>query len=346
MKPKRLGRGLSGLIKSSEPKTLPPSRIQRPGAAEPADRSTADAQDGGEAGVVTPDVRAADAPASTLEAAQDTVEDGSAGGAVALPVAQPVATGVRELPVGDIRPNPFQPRSIFGEADLTDLMTSIGEHGLLQPVVVRRGGAGFELIVGERRLRAVRALGWDRIPAVVRPAQDQEMQTLALVENLQRVDLNAIEKARSLKAMMRNFGLTQEEVAARVGKARTSISNLVRLLDLPGVIQDMISAGDLTGSQARAILLAHGAERRIALAQRAAREGLTVRKIEQLARAERRGPRELEDEDPFIKDLEGRMREALGTRVRLAPRGQGGTITIGYHDAEELDRLLERFGAS
>jgi len=272
--------------------------------------------------------------------------EGDATGSVPFLVAQPVATGVRELPVGDIEPNPFQPRSIFGEADLADLMTSIGEHGLLQPVVVRRGSSGFELIVGERRLRAVKALGWDRIPAVVRPAQDQEMQTLALVENLQRVDLNAIEKAKSLKAMMRNFGLTQEEVAARVGKARTSISNLVRLLDLPGVIQDMISSGDLTGSQARAVLLAHGMERRVALAQRAAREGLTVRKIESLAQAERRGPRDAADVDPYVADLEGRLREALGTRVQLVPRGQGGTISVGYHDANELERLLELFGAN
>ncbi len=311
MKPKRLGRGLSGLIKSSESKTLPAERVSRP-ASGPEASAPAQAAPGSIAGV---------------------------------PIAQPVSTGVRELPVAQIQPNPFQPRSVFGEDDLEDLKTSIAEHGVLQPVVVRRGGAGFELIAGERRLRAVKALGWASIPALIRPAEDQEMQTLALVENLQRVDLNAVEKAKALKAMMRNFGLTQDEVAARVGKARTSISNLVRLLDLPGVIQDMVLAGDLSGSQARAILLAHGTERRIALAQRAARDGLTVRKIEELAKAERQGPTEPKPEDPYVKDLESRMRESLGTRVQLKPRGKGGTISIGYHDANELDRLLELFGA-
>ena len=160
------------------------------------------------------------------------------------------------------------------------------------------------------------------------------------------MDLNAIEKAKALKAMMRNFGLTQDEVAARVGKARTSISILVRLLDLPGVIQDMVSEGRLSGSQARAVLLAHGTERRIALAQRAAKEGLTVRKIEALAKMERGGGAKAEKpEDPYVTDLENRMKEALGTRVQLKPKGRGGSITIGYHDANELDRLLELFGA-
>ncbi|MDJ0523487.1 MAG: ParB/RepB/Spo0J family partition protein [Planctomycetota bacterium] len=306
MKPKRLGRGLSGLIKSSEPKTLPPSRTEPPAAPT------------------------------------DTPAPGSAAGA---PVAQPVAPGIRELPVDEIQPNPFQPRSEFAEDDLEELKASIAEHGVLQPVVVRRGGVAFELIAGERRLRAVKALGWSSIPALVRPAEDEEMQTLALVENLQRVDLNAIEKAKALKAMMRNFGLTQDEVAARVGKARTSISNLVRLLDLPGVIQDLVTSGQLSGSQARAVLLAHGTERRIALAQRAARDGLTVRKIEALAKAERSGEMDEKPEDPYVKDLEVRMQQALGTRVQLKPRGRGGSITIGYHDANELDRLLELFGA-
>ncbi len=319
MKPKRLGRGLSGLIKSSEPKTLPPSRANAPAPATPAPAGPEPTT------AVTPPAPAA-APG-------------------ALPVAQPVSAGIRELPVAEIQPNPFQPRSSFGADDLKDLQASIAEHGILQPVVVRRGGAGFELIAGERRLRAVRALGWDNIPAVVRPAEDEEMQTLALVENLQRVDLNAIEKGKALKAMMRNFGFTQEEVAARVGKARTSISNLVRLLDLPGVIQDMVSAGELSGGQARAVLLAHGTERRIALAQRAARQGLTVRRIEALAKAERGGAAEPKDENPYVADLESRLRQALGTRVSLKPRGSGGTISVGYHDANELDRLLDLFGA-
>ncbi|MDA1195562.1 MAG: ParB/RepB/Spo0J family partition protein [Planctomycetota bacterium] len=253
---------------------------------------------------------------------------------------------MREISVAEIRPNPYQPRTSFSEAGLAELRDSIAEHGVLQPVVVRPAAVGFELIAGERRLRAVKALGHVAIPAIVRRAADEEMQTLALVENLQRVDLNAIEKARALQAMMRNFGLTQEEVATRVGKARTSISNVVRLLELPSVIQDLVSEDHLSGSQARALLLAHGVERRIALARRAVRQGLTVRQIERLAKAERSGEPVAREPDPYMKDLETRLQQALGTRVELRAKGRGGAITIGYHDAGELDRLLGVLGVN
>jgi ParB family chromosome partitioning protein len=193
----------------------------------------------------------------------------------------------------------------------------------------------------------VKALGLERVPAVIREADDQDMQTLALVENLQRVDLNAMEKARALQAMMRNFGFTQQEVADRVGKARTSISNLVRLLDLQAEIQDLVSDGSLSGAQARALLLVKGPEARLALAMRAVREGLTVRRIEQLA-AEKRKPRSGTSSapDPYLADLEERLRRALGTTVALKASGGGGRIEIRYHDAGELDRLLELFGAA
>ena len=306
MKPKRLGRGLKGLIQPSEP------------AGPPAIRRT------------------------SVPPVEQPLRERSAEPAVAAP------TGVLELPIGQIQPNPFQPRAAFLEEDLEELKSSIAEHGLLQPVVVRPSPLGYELIAGERRLRAVKALGRESIPAIIRHAEDEEMQTLALVENIQRVDLNAIEKARALKAMMRNFGLTQDDVAARVGKARTSISNLTRLLDLPGVIQDMVMAGELSGSQARAVLLVQGAERRIALAQRAAKLGLTVRKIERLAAELQEGGRpsgEAVVADPYIVDLETRLREALGTKVEMKARGHGGAITIRYHDAGELDRILALLGA-
>jgi len=316
VKPKRLGRGLRGLIKNPEAPGIKPPRV------EP----------------IRPPILDPEAPS---EAVADLTAAGSApaGPADANPV-------VPAIPVADIQPNPFQPRSDFGEEDLRDLQASIAEHGILQPVVLRRSALGYELIAGERRLRAVKALGLKSIPAVVRQADDAEMQTLALVENLQRVDLNALEKAKALKAMMRNFGFTQQEVAERVGKARTSISNLVRLLDLPVVIQDMVAAGDLSGSQARAVLLATGTERRITLAERAVREGLTVRRIEKLATAERRPSGSADEQpDPYVQDLEQRMRKALGTRVHLKIRGTGGSIEVRYHDANELDRLLEIFGA-
>jgi ParB family chromosome partitioning protein len=254
----------------------------------------------------------------------------------------------RELPVADIHPNPYQPRTAFAEEDLDDLQASIAEHGLLQPIVVRRTPSGFEVIAGERRLRAVKALGRKTVPALVRDADDEDMQTLALVENLQRVDLNALEKARALRAMMRNFDLTQQQVAERVGKARTSISNLVRLLDLPNEVQHLIAEGQLSGAQARAVLLVKGTEARIALARRAAKEGLTVRRIEQIAAVQRAGPRKSSapaPKDPYVRDLEDRLRRALGTPVTLHVRGVGGRIEVEYHDAGELDRLLELLGA-
>jgi ParB family chromosome partitioning protein len=250
------------------------------------------------------------------------------------------------IPVGEIRSNPFQPRTTFSAESLEELEASIREHGILQPVVVRKAGAGYELVAGERRLRAAEALGLDQIPAVVREASDEDMQTLALVENLQREDLNAMEKARALKAMMRNFGITQDEVATRVGKARTTVANLLRLLDLPPEVQEMVEAGLLSGAHARAILQAQGAKRRRDLAQLAVRRGLSVRELERLARAGPTiGKRRKAAPDPYLADLENRLRAALSCDVRMARSGKGGRIEIRYRDPDDLDRLLEMMGA-
>ena len=423
MKPKRLGRGLKGLIKSSDPDSLPPARktvppTVKPTVPPPAKEAAVQAAEAKAKAAKVAAAKEAAAKAAAAKAAEVAAAEAEAAAAAkaaeaeepsapAEPTPEPIAevpaddptpepvvevpppeavaeepvvadepaiaeraappppptseriaapsepatekapaAAIRQIPVGDVRPNPYQPRMSFADDDLDELKASIAEHGVLQPIVVRPAAVGFELIAGERRLRATTALGHDDIPAIVRRAADEEMQTLALVENLQRVDLNAIEKAKALKAMMRNFGLTQEEVATKVGKARTSISNVVRLLDLPVVIQDLVSDGHLSGSQARAVLLAHGVERRIALAKRAVKQGLTVRQIERMAKAERAGAAEPKAVDPYVADLEGRLREALGTRVQLKAKGKGGSIVIGYHDANELDRLLDTLGAN
>lgn len=253
--------------------------------------------------------------------------------------------GVQELSVGDVRANPFQPRKQFQPEELQDLVASIREVGILQPIVVRSGPLGFELIAGERRLRAAREAGLARIPAVVRVATDEEMQLWALVENLQRVDLNAIEKARALAGLMRNMGLTQEAVAARVGKARATIANLVRLLDLPEEVQELVETGRLAGAHARAVLAAQGRDRRVQLARAAAEGGWSVREIEkrvkaQSVKASRRTPKPTED--VYLQDVGERLQRALGTRVRIRGMGTGGRIEIRYHDATELDRLLEK----
>jgi ParB family chromosome partitioning protein len=250
--------------------------------------------------------------------------------------------------VADVRPNPYQPRRAFDEAALADLRASIAEHGVLQPIVVRRGPDGFELVAGERRLRACAALGLPTIPAVVREVDDAGMQTLALVENLQREDLNALEKARALRAMMSAQGLTQEEVSARIGKDRATVANLLRLLDLPDEVKALVEAGRLSGSQARAVLLAAGEANRTRLARLAAERDLSVRDVERLARlsSPKTGSRPRATANPFVADLEDRLRKALSAKVTIEVRRKGGTIHVEYHDAEQLDALLEKMGAA
>ncbi len=254
------------------------------------------------------------------------------------------------LAVTEIVPNPFQPREVFDEESLSELADSIREHGILQPVVVRRGVRGYELIAGERRWRAAQRVGLATVPAIVRAATDAEMQTLALVENLQREDLNAIEKARALRALMRNLSLTQDDVAARVGKSRATIANLMRLLELPAAVQTLVEAGSLSGAHARALLRARGDDRRIRLANEAVEAGWSVREIERRTGSEvsTAGPSRAKPaptENPYLTDVTTRIRQALATKVRLLPKGQGGTIEIAYHDARDLDRLLDLFGA-
>lgn len=323
MKPKRLGRGLSGLLSRSS--DAPPAAA----ASLPAEARSGVPALGGRLGPASPPpVPGALAPAvDPAKAEGDT----------------------RKLPLGAIKPNPFQPRTSFDEAALQELADSIRAHGLLQPIVVRRGIGGYEVLAGERRLRAAKLAGLTEIPALVRGATDEEMQTLALVENVQREDLNAMEKARALRSMMGNFSLTQEQVSERVGKARTTIANILRLLDLPGEIQRWVEEGRLSGAQARALLLIKGTEKRLSLARLAVDLGLSVREIERRAGAQTPegvgASKTGATRDPFLSDLAGRLQRALGAKVRLLPRGKGGRIEIRYQDAHDLDRLLETLKA-
>ena len=274
------------------------------------------------------------------------------GGLLQSTVAPPSEQEVKSadsLPVADVRTNPYQPRRNFDEAALSELKASIAEHGVLQPIVVRRGPQGYELVAGERRLRAAKALGLERIPAVVRLVDDAAMQTLALVENLQREDLGPLEKARALRSMMSTQGLTQDAVADRVSKDRATIANLVRLLELPADVQELIDAGKLSAGQARAILQVHGDTRRSQLAFLAVDRGLSVRDVERYARlapgAKRRASPAAKD--PFLADLENRIRLALSAKVSVvAGKGGRGSITIEYGDASQLDAILARMGVS
>ncbi|MDJ0975624.1 MAG: ParB/RepB/Spo0J family partition protein [Planctomycetota bacterium] len=251
--------------------------------------------------------------------------------------------GVLRVAPAEIARNPYQPRTRFESTELAQLKDSIREYGILQPLVVRRSPAGLELVAGERRLRAALDLELEAVPVVVRDATDEEMQTLALVENLQRVDLNAIEKARAMRAMMQNFGLTQEEAAARVGKARATIANLLRLLELPEIIQEMVEERRLGGAQARAILQVKGEAARLALARDAIKRGYSVRKIEEIARRRSRPETSSKDSapNPYVADVEDRLTRSLGARVKLRMRRRGGSIEVQFANNDELDRLIE-----
>ncbi|MEZ4585883.1 MAG: ParB/RepB/Spo0J family partition protein [Gemmatimonadales bacterium] len=259
------------------------------------------------------------------------------------------AGALTELPVASIKPNPFQPRREFEPQALKELADSIGASGLLQPVVVRAGaGGGYELIAGERRWRAVQTLGWQKVPAVVKEADDTSLLTLALIENLQRDELSALDEARGYDRLMQEFGLSQSEVARLVGKDRVTVANTVRLLRLPSEVQGMVEAGSLSEGHARA-LLALGEDRQIAkMAKTAAAEGWSVRELEARVRGEvpgrklKRGKTPERSASAEVRRVEDALRQRLQTDVRVTARRRGrGFVTVTYYSNDDLARLLE-----
>ncbi len=249
---------------------------------------------------------------------------------------------VREIPLSEITPNPFQPRKTFDGPALDELKASIAEYGILVPVILRRRGNGYELIAGERRWRASAALQRPSIPAIVRSSDDRQTLEFAIVENLQREDLNALEEAAGFQYLIDEHGLTQEEVARRLGKSRPAIANTLRLLALPDSIKAMLADGRLSAGHARALLSAP-LSARVPLAERAAIEGLTVRTLERLAAAGTDArpratpmPRAL---TPNEHDFEGRLRKRFGTRVALVRHRRGGRIEFRFQNDDELVRL-------
>lgn len=258
----------------------------------------------------------------------------------------PEAKGmVLEVSVGEIKENPRQPRYRFAQDDLQDLMNSIEEHGILQPLVVTKAGSGYELIAGERRLRASRNLGLEKVPVVVREADDQTKLELALIENIQRQDLNAVEEAMAYKALVEEFALTQEEVSKRVGKSRSTVANIMRLLDLSDEILDALKEGHITKSHARTLLAEIDEVRRNNLFEQMLNGGVTVREAE--ARASQTGSRSSArgantKKDPNILAHEKRLREILGTKVDIKESGGKGKISIAFYSREELLELLDQ----
>jgi ParB family chromosome partitioning protein len=256
---------------------------------------------------------------------------------------------VRTLPVASLHPNRFQPRTYFDEAAIEDLVASVRAQGIIQPLVVTPEGEGYAIIAGERRWRAAQKAGLEAVPVVVRQvADDRELLELALVENLQRSDLNPIEEAEAYAALQEKFGLSQEEVAGRVGKARTTVTNALRLLRLPDEVLDLLREGRLTAGQARPLLGIQDPEEQIRLADRAVRDGLSARDLERLA-AE---PQPEEKPQPKKPDrpvevhtaaAEERLTRRLQTRVEIKRQGKGGRgqLRIHFHSEEELMRLFD-----
>ena len=313
MTPKKaLGKGLDALIQRG---------LNRPAAPSPA--------------VPTPAAKPAPAPAPVSSPAD----------------AAPPGEAVLNIEVGKIRANRFQPRTRFEQEALEDLIASIRAHGVIQPLTVRRAadGKGYELIAGERRLRAARELGLATVPAIVRAAEDHDALELALIENLQREDLNPIEEARGYEQLMKRFGLTQEVTAQRVGKNRATVANALRLLTLPEQVQAWVRDGQLSVGHAKAILGLPLPDEMTLVAERVLREGLNVRATEKLverikATSGRRQPMRRKrgadaEKPPHILALENSMCHKLGTKVSIHPQTTGGYIQVEYYNDDDLDRL-------
>lgn len=248
---------------------------------------------------------------------------------------------ILDIPVEDVGENPRQPRFHFSPSDLEDLIGSIKEHGILQPLIVTRSNGKYELIAGERRLRAARTLGLKTVPVIVRDATEQQKLELALIENIQRQDLNPVEEAIAYRALIDEFNLTQDAVALRVGKNRSTVANTVRLLDLPDIILDALKDGRISKSHARTLLAETDEKKQLVLFEQMLQGGVTVRQVE--ARVSGKGKRITNSlgKDPNILAHEKRLREILGTKVNITEANGKGKIEITFYSRPELMDLLE-----
>ncbi|HHC07365.1 MAG TPA: ParB/RepB/Spo0J family partition protein [Actinobacteria bacterium] len=259
--------------------------------------------------------------------------------------------GFAELPLAAIRPNPRQPRRTFDAEALEELASSIRTVGVLQPIVVRdRGDGSYELVAGERRLRAAELAGLERIPAVIRGEDGDEGSLVeALVENLQREDLTPLEEAAAYRQLMEDFGLTHEEVAARVGKSRSAVTNTLRLLGLPGPIQALVETGELGAGHARALLGLEDQAYAVHLAERIVAEGWSVRQVEAAVRlrkgirARAGGAGTTKPRPAAVIELESRLAEHLGTKVAIDMGRRGGKLVIRFSSLDDLERIYRRF---
>jgi ParB family transcriptional regulator, chromosome partitioning protein len=252
---------------------------------------------------------------------------------------------VQEIKIGELRPNPYQPRKTFHKESISELKESILQHGILQPIIVRKSIRGFEIVVGERRFRAAKEAKLTSVPAVVRELTEQQMMELALLENLQREDLTPIEEAQAYQTLLHQLNFTQEELAKRLGKSRPHIANHLRLLTLPLPIQTLISDGKLTMGHGRTLLGLKKKDKLNLLVDKIIREQLNVRQVEQIVQqlnenVSRETKRKVE-KDIFISDRESHLREYFGTSVTIKQQKKKGKIEIEFFSKDDLERILE-----
>ena len=372
----RLGRGLSTLMSPGAPAQAP---VPAPVPASPVKVDAPRSPDGVADQVAAPEVGRAESGGGAQAAATETAAAGSTAAADAARLGEPSSGGRWiEIEIGRVRANPYQPRRVFDEGALADLAASLKVSGVIQPVLVRpiRGGADggggegggrsggdadWELIAGERRWRAAALAGLDRIPAIVREVDDRSAAEWAIVENVQRAELNPIERGASFRGLMERFGLTQQQVADRVGVDRSSVANLSRLLDLEPVLQGLVASERLSAGHGKALLSAPPGAGRVGLGERAATESWSVRQLEREAKkAINEGaeagagasqvelPPEAAARSTIIADMERRRGEQLGTKVRLKTDGKGerGRIEIEFYGLDHFDGLLRALGVS
>lgn len=253
---------------------------------------------------------------------------------------------VEEIPLKEIRPNPYQPRKYFSEEGIAELKQSIIEHGVLQPIIVRKSIKGYEIVVGERRYRAAKAAGLKKIPAVVRSLTDEKMMELAVLENLQREDLTPIEEASAYQMLLDRLEITQEQLAKRLGKSRPHIANMVRLLSLPQEIQELIHEGKISMGHGRALLGLKDKKKIPSVVDKVIKEGLNVRQLEELIQqlnhnVSRETKKRKKKKDLFLMEQENVLRERFGTTVKIKKGKKKGKIEIEFFSDDDLNRILE-----
>ncbi len=266
-----------------------------------------------------------------------------------------------EITVSDIIPNPLQPRKTFDAAKLAELTESIKEHGVIQPLIVRKNGAKYEIVAGERRWRAAKTAKLKTVPVIVREYDNAKMAEIALVENIQRHDLNAIEEAEGIKRLMNEFGFNQEQAAKKIGRSRTAVTNILRLLNLPAAVREAVSRETLTMGQVRPLLSLENAQEQEKLARIIAEQGLSARAVEEIVKKIKNGEEITFENDAeqtkkaketrknkkteisiYCRDFQNRLIELLGTKVKIVPKNEKqGKIEIEYYSAEDLERIYE-----